>query len=118
MRFESSGFRTAQAHNGFQALDKAFAVAPDLIVADIAIPGVDGIELCRRLRADARTRAIPVIILTGSQRSQEILESKRLGAEFYIVKPVDFHRFCEVTPRLSYYWRLFRRNAQLVTLNK
>ena len=81
---------------------------PELILLDLKLPKVGGMEVLRRIKSDARTRAIPVIVLTGSQRSQEILESKRLGAEFYIVKPVDFHRFCELTPRLSCYWRLFR----------
>src|SRR4026208_368754 len=59
------GFRTEDAHNGFQALENAFAVNPDLVLADIAVPGIDGIELCRRLRADIRTREVPVIAVTG-----------------------------------------------------
>jgi two-component system, response regulator len=81
---------------------------PQLILLDLKLPKVDGMEVLRRIKGDTRTRTIPVIILTASQKSQEILESKRLGAEFYIVKPVDFHRFCDLTPRLSCYWRLFR----------
>src|SRR4051794_8821873 len=85
--FESSGFRTAQAHNGFQALDKAFAVAPDLIVADIAIPGVDGIELCRRLRADARTRAIPVLAITGYGDRHYEDRARAAGADQVLIKP-------------------------------
>ena len=63
--FTSDGFRTDQAHNGFQALEKAVATVPDLILTDIAVPGLDGIELCRRLRADPRTRDIPVLAITG-----------------------------------------------------
>src|SRR5437660_3622138 len=59
------GFRTDDAHNGLQALEKAFAAIPDLVLADIAVPGIDGIELCRRLRADVRTREVPVLAVTG-----------------------------------------------------
>jgi CheY-like chemotaxis protein len=62
---EQGGFRIEQAHNGLQALEKAIAACPDLILTDIAVPGIDGIELCRRLRADERTRAIPVLAITG-----------------------------------------------------
>ena len=81
---------------------------PQLILLNLKLPKVDGMEVLRRIKSDTRTRTIPVIALTELRMSQEILESKRLGAEFYIVKPVNFHRLCEVTPRLSYYWRLFR----------
>src|SRR5713101_4566601 len=59
--FELDGFRLEQAHNGLQALQKAIDAAPDLILTDIAVPGIDGIELCRRLRADDRTKTIPVL---------------------------------------------------------
>src|SRR5256885_11847885 len=62
--FASDGFRTDQAHNGFQAFEKAVAALPDLILTDIAVPGIDGIELCRRLRADARTSGIPGLAIT------------------------------------------------------
>src|SRR5215217_5002737 len=59
------GFRTEDAHNGLQALEKAFSSPPDLVLADIAVPGIDGIELCRRLRGDNRTRQVPVLAITG-----------------------------------------------------
>jgi len=81
---------------------------PQVVLLDLKLPKVDGMEVLHRIKSDTRTRTIPVIVLTASQTGQEILESKRLGAEFYIVKPVDFSRFCEVTSRLSYYWRLYR----------
>ena len=63
--FEQGGFRIEQAHNGLQALEKAIEASPDLILTDIAVPGIDGIELCRRLRADARRHSIPVLAVTG-----------------------------------------------------
>ena len=59
------GFVVDEAHNGFQALEKAIELLPDLVLTDIAVPGLDGIELCRRLRADARTRTVPVLAVTG-----------------------------------------------------
>src|SRR5258706_11233067 len=59
------GFQIAEAHNGHQAFEKALDSSPDLIVTDIAVPGLDGIELCRRLRADRRTRNIPVLAIKG-----------------------------------------------------
>src|SRR5258706_7703625 len=61
----ADGFATDQAHNGHQAFAKALEIGPDLILTDIAVPGLDGIELCRRLRADTRTRAVPVLAITG-----------------------------------------------------
>jgi CheY-like chemotaxis protein len=63
--FHAAGFRVAEAHNGYQAFDKAVDVRPDLILTDIAVPGLDGIELCRKLRSDDRTRAIPILGITG-----------------------------------------------------
>ena|SRR5438270_9966739 len=85
--FEDAGFRIDQAHNGHQALDKALKIPPDLIVADIAIPGMDGIELCRRLRADDRTRAIPVLAITGygDRRYQD--RARSAGADQVLIKP-------------------------------
>src|SRR5581483_5748104 len=62
---QGEGFVVEQAHNGLQALDKARILAPDLVLTDIAVPGLDGIGLCRQLRADPRTRDIPVLAVTG-----------------------------------------------------
>jgi CheY-like chemotaxis protein len=63
--FANEGFRTQQAHNGRQALEKAIEGLPDLVLTDIAVPGIDGIELCRQLRAHDRTHAVPVLAVTG-----------------------------------------------------
>src|SRR4051812_19393847 len=62
---ERDGFQVDQAHNGHQALEKALHETPDLVVTDIAVPGLDGIELCRRLRSDDRTSKVPVLAVTG-----------------------------------------------------
>jgi len=85
--FEAAGFRTTQAHNGFQALDKAINASPALVVADIAIPGLDGIELCRRLRADERTHAIPVLAITGYGDRHYEHRARVAGADQVMIKP-------------------------------
>jgi CheY-like chemotaxis protein/DNA-binding XRE family transcriptional regulator len=103
-------------HDGAEALDYLFCTGrfahrksedrPHLVLLDLHLPKVGGIEVLRRIKADERTRAIPVIVLTGSRDNQELAECWRLGAETYIVKPVDLLRFCEVTPGLSLCWTL------------
>jgi CheY-like chemotaxis protein len=85
--FESAGFRTAQAHNGHQALEKAIDVLPDLVVADIAIPGLDGIELCRRLRTNARAQAVPVLAITGYADRDYTERARAAGADQVLIKP-------------------------------
>ena len=64
----ADGFDTYEAHNGFQAFAKAIETRPDLVLTDIAVPGLDGIELCRRLRADPRTSSVRVLAVTGTHR--------------------------------------------------
>jgi CheY-like chemotaxis protein len=83
------GFDVAQAHNGHQALHKALEHPPDLILMDIAVPGLDGIELCKRLRADARTRAIPVLAVTGYEDRHYPDRVLSAGANHVLIKPCD-----------------------------
>ena len=83
------GFRTDDAHNGLQALEKAFAVTPDLVLADIAVPGIDGIELCRRLRADIRTRDVPVLAVTGYENRRYTDRALSAGADRVLIKPCE-----------------------------
>ena len=83
------GFRTDAAHNGLQALDKALASPPDLVLADIVVPGIDGIELCRRLRADARTRAVPVLAVTGYEDRHYRVRAMEAGADRVLIKPLE-----------------------------
>jgi two-component system cell cycle response regulator DivK len=85
----SGGFRTEEAHNGHQALEKALQSPPDLIVTDIAVPGIDGIELCRRLRGDARTRAIPLLAITGYDDRHYLDRARLAGADHVLTKPCD-----------------------------
>ena len=98
--FESAGFRTVQAHNGYQALDKVFDELPDLIIADIAIPGMDGIELCRRLRADARSQAVPLLAITGYGDRHYEDRARAAGADHVLIKPCAADLLVEEARRL------------------
>ena len=83
----ADGFDTEEAHNGFQALAKATTASPDLVLSDIAIPGLDGIELCRRLRADPRTAAIPILAVTGHDDRHYPDRARAAGANQVLIKP-------------------------------
>jgi two-component system, cell cycle response regulator DivK len=85
--FELDGFRIEQAHNGLQALEKATAAAPDIILTDIEVPGIDGIELCRRLRADRRTMNIPLLAVTGYGDRRYPDRAMGAGANAVLTKP-------------------------------
>jgi len=98
--FEREGFLIAQAHNGFQALEKAFAHPPDLVLTDIAVPGIDGIELCRRLRADERTRLIPLLAITGYGDRQYSDRARGAGADQVLAKPCDVDQLLSEALRL------------------
>lgn len=85
---QDDGFVVEQAHNGLQALDKARINAPDLVLTDIAVPGLDGIGLCRQLRADPRTRDIPVLAVTGYDDRHYDDRVLQAGANRILLKPL------------------------------
>jgi DNA-binding response OmpR family regulator len=85
----TDGFTADEAHNGHQALEKAIAAPPDLVLTDIAVPGLDGIELCRRLRANARTRHVPVLAVTGYDDRHYPDRIIQAGANHVLLKPLD-----------------------------
>jgi len=81
---------------------------PKVILLDLGLPKVDGLEVLRRIKHDERTRLIPVVVLTMSQQARDIAECRRLGADSYIVKPVDFQRLSQITPQLNLSWMLLK----------
>jgi len=109
--------------DGVEALDFLFAAGsyayrakedhPKVILLDLNLPKISGLEVLRRIKADPRTRHIAVVILTVSNRDRDINECRRLGAETYIVKPVGFQKFSEVTPRLNLAWVLVKPDGNL-----
>jgi two-component system, cell cycle response regulator DivK len=84
---EFSGFRVAEAKNGAEALDKAFELTPDVILMDLSLPVMDGWEATRRLKADERTRAIPVVALTGHALSGHSNGAREAGCDAFVTKP-------------------------------
>ncbi|MFZ1908562.1 MAG: response regulator [Burkholderiales bacterium] len=86
--------------------------APKLIMLDIKMPKVDGIEVLRRLKANEATRAVPVVVMTSSNEEQDVMESYRLGVNSYIVKPVHFDSFVETVAKIGLYWVLTNRVPQ------
>lgn len=98
-------------HDGIEALDYLLsagedAALPTVILLDLKLPKVDGLEVLRRLRADDRTRLLPVVILTSSQEESDLIDSYALGANSYVRKPVDFNDFTEAVRQLGLYWLL------------
>jgi DNA-binding response OmpR family regulator len=85
----ADGFHADEAHNGFQAFAKAIETRPDLVLTDIAVPGLDGIELCRRLRADPRTSSVRVLAVTGYDDRHYPDRALEAGADHVLLKPLD-----------------------------
>ena len=85
----AGGFHTEEAHNGFQAFAKAIETRLDLVLTDIAVPGLDGIELCRRLRADPQTRGVRILAVTGYDDRHYPDRAIDAGADQVLLKPVD-----------------------------
>ena len=82
-----SGFRVAEARNGNEAVEQAFALKPDLILMDLSLPGMDGWEATRQLKSDERTRHIPVVALTGHALAGASEGAKRAGCDSFVTKP-------------------------------
>ncbi len=83
--------------------------APKVILLDLKLPKMDGLEVLERIKTDERTRILPVVVLTSSQEERDIVESYQLGVNSYIVKPVDFEQFVEAVRRLGLYWMLLNQ---------
>jgi CheY-like chemotaxis protein len=99
------------AHDGEEALEMLFGTGPtslsslpQIVLLDLKLPKVDGLEILRRIRENNVTRALPVVILTSSDEESDIMRSYRMGVNSYIRKPVDFNEFAEATRQLGMYW--------------
>ena len=107
------------AHDGAEALEYLFGTGryagrdlrlmPQLILLDLKLPKVDGLEVLGQIRADDRTRLLPVVVLTSSTEERDLVESYRLGANSYVRKPVDFNQFVEAARQLGLYWLLMNQ---------
>ncbi len=100
--------------DGVEALDYLFGTGqyvrrdlrdvPTVVLLDLKLPKVDGLEVLRRIRADARTKHIPVVVLTSSDDQRDVAESYRLGANSYVCKPVNYNQFQEAVRNVHFYW--------------
>ncbi|MGA8149264.1 MAG: response regulator [Gallionellaceae bacterium] len=105
------------ARDGQEALDYFFGEGasanplPAMVLLDLKLPKIDGLEVLRRIRADQRTRLQPIVILTSSKEEQDIVSGYRLGANSYIRKPVDFDQFVEAIRQLGLYWLVLNEPA-------
>jgi CheY-like chemotaxis protein len=105
--------------DGAEALDFIFATGayinrdidnpPKVVLLDLKLPKVDGLEVLRRIKSDKRTKVIPVVVLTSSREEKDIVESYKLGVNSYIVKPVDFDKFVQGISELGLYWLLLNQ---------
>jgi CheY-like chemotaxis protein len=105
------------ARDGAEALDCLFGAdgeaaspeAPAVVLLDLKLPKVNGLEVLQRIRADERTRLLPVVILTSSDEQRDVIDGYRLGANSYVRKPVDFVEFTQAAKQLGLYWLLLNR---------
>jgi two-component system response regulator len=110
--------RIQVVRDGAEALDFLFRTgefegrtngSPKVVLLDLKLPKIDGLEVLQRLRADSKTRSLPVVVLTSSREERDIVESYQLGVNSYIVKPVDFEQFTDTVRQLGFYWALLNQ---------
>ena len=103
------------AHDGQEALDFLAArpaeQLPELVLLDLKLPRLDGLEVLKRMRADERTKHVPVVVLTTSTEQRDIVSSYEFGANSFVQKPVDFSEFVEATRQLGTYWLLLNKTV-------
>lgn len=96
------------ARNGEEALNLVFSLTalPCVVLLDLKLPKIDGLEVLRQIRASDRTRLLPVVVLTSSSEDRDIVESYSLGANSYVRKPVEFDQFTEAVRQVGLFWAL------------
>ena len=108
------------ARDGVEALDYLFGTGahagqdttmPQLILLDLKLPKVDGLQVLQRIRSDERTKLLPVVVFTSSSEEEDVIKSYDLGANSYVRKPVDFDQFSEATRQLGLYWLVLNQAA-------
>jgi two-component system response regulator len=121
LRKHNLGNRIASVRDGEEALEFLFARGayasrrigdgPHVIFLDMKLPKVDGIEVLRQIKADDRTKTIPVVMVTSSAQERDVVESYRLGVNSYVVKPIDFDDFIKTIADLGFYWLAVNRQV-------
>jgi two-component system, response regulator len=110
------------AHDGAEALDYLFGSGlygtrpksmPQVILLDLKLPRIDGLEVLRQLRTNEFTRLLPVVILTSSNQEQDLVSSYGLGANSYVRKPIDFNQFVDAVRQLGLYWLILNQPAPI-----
>ena len=109
-------------NDGAEALEFIFATGahalrnirniPKVVLLDLKLPKVNGLDVLRRIKSDERTKKIPVVVLTSSQEERDVVGSYNLGVNSYIIKPVDFNKFIDAVAKLSLYWVLLNKPPQ------
>jgi CheY-like chemotaxis protein len=128
LAFEQTGYshQLAIASDGVEALDYLFCAGkfshrppetmPSLVLLDLKLPKIDGLEVLQRLRADGRTQLLPVVILTTSTENEDVVKGYRFGCNSYIRKPVDFTEFSELLKQVWVYWLDLNQTSAMLTI--
>jgi CheY-like chemotaxis protein len=114
--------RLVHVKDGAEALDFIFATGdyaqrhiengPKVIMLDLKLPKIDGLEVLQRIKSDARTHLIPVVVMTSSTEESDMIESYQLGVNSFIVKPIEFEAFVRAVSDVGYYWMLLNKRPQ------